>query len=161
MQRIEGRQRAQPVGPFDKADRGLEGRLQPQFGNFVGMGQPVKIAELAEKLIHLSGLSVRSEKCPHGDIAIEYTGLRPGEKLYEELLIGDNVSATEHPMIMRANEEHLDWDVLKDRLAKLLKAVESDDYPQVRQLLREVVSGYVPEGEIVDWIYQQRRVEPE
>ncbi|MCQ4239540.1 polysaccharide biosynthesis protein [Stutzerimonas stutzeri] len=125
------------------------------------MGQPVKIAELAEKLIHLSGLSVRSEKCPHGDIAIEYTGLRPGEKLYEELLIGDNVSATEHPMIMRANEEHLDWDVLKDRLAKLLKAVENDDYPQVRQLLREVVSGYVPEGEIVDWIYQQRRVEPE
>lgn len=125
------------------------------------MGQPVKIAELAEKLIHLSGLSVRSEKCPHGDIAIDYTGLRPGEKLYEELLIGDNVSATEHPMIMRANEEHLDWDVLKDRLAKLLKAVENDDYPQVRQLLREVVSGYVPEGEIVDWIYQQRRVEPE
>lgn len=125
------------------------------------MGQPVKIAELAEKLIHLSGLSVRSEKCPHGDIAIDYTGLRPGEKLYEELLIGDNVSATEHPMIMRANEEHLDWDVLKDRLAKLLKAVDNDDYPQVRQLLREVVSGYVPEGEIVDWIYQQRRVEPE
>ncbi|AVX13558.1 polysaccharide biosynthesis protein [Stutzerimonas stutzeri] len=125
------------------------------------MGQPVKIAELAEKLIHLSGLSVRSEKCPHGDIAIDYTGLRPGEKLYEELLIGDNVSATEHPMIMRANEEHLDWDVLKDRLAKLLKAVENDDYPQVRQLLRAVVSGYVPEGEIVDWIYQQRRVEPE
>jgi len=125
------------------------------------MGQPVKIAELAEKLIHLSGLSVRSEKCPHGDIAIKYTGLRPGEKLYEELLIGDNVSATEHPMIMRANEEHLDWDVLKDRLAKLLKAVDNDDYPQVRQLLREVVSGYVPEGEIVDWIYQQRRVELE
>ncbi len=125
------------------------------------MGQPVKIAELAEKLIHLSGLSVRSEKCPHGDIAIEYTGLRPGEKLYEELLIGDNVSATEHPMIMRANEEHLDWDVLKDRLAKLLKAVDNDDYPQVRQLLREVVSGYVPEGEIVDLIYQQRRVKLE
>jgi len=125
------------------------------------MGQPIRIAELAEKLIHLSGLSVRSEKSPHGDIAIEFTGLRPGEKLYEELLIGDNVSPTEHPMIMRADEEYLDWDVLKDRLAKLLKAVETDDYPQVRQLLREVVSGYVPEGEIVDWIYQQRRVEPE
>ncbi|MEZ3134895.1 polysaccharide biosynthesis protein [Stutzerimonas kunmingensis] len=125
------------------------------------MGQPVRIAELAEKLIHLSGLSVRSEKCPHGDIKIEYTGLRPGEKLYEELLIGDNVSPTEHPMIMRANEQHLDWDALKNRLAKLVKAVENDDYPQVRQLLREVVSGYVPEGEIVDWIYQQRRVEPE
>jgi len=124
------------------------------------MGQPVKIAELAEKLIHLSGLSVRSEKSPHGDIAIEFTGLRPGEKLYEELLIGDNVSATEHPMIMRADEEYFTWDVLKSLLARLLKAVEDDDYPQVRVLLREVVSGYVPEGEIVDLIYQQRRAGP-
>ena len=124
------------------------------------MGQPVRIAELAEKLIHLSGMSVRSEKSPHGDIAIEFTGLRPGEKLYEELLIGDNVSATEHPMIMRADEEYFTWDVLKGLLARLLKAVEADDYPQVRVLLREVVSGYVPEGEIVDLIYQQRRVEP-
>ncbi|MFG3451520.1 polysaccharide biosynthesis protein [Stutzerimonas stutzeri] len=124
------------------------------------MGQPVRIAELAEKLIHLSGLSVRSEKSPHGDIAIEFTGLRPGEKLYEELLIGDNVSPTEHPMIMRADEEYFTWDALRSALAKLLKAVEQDDYPQVRVLLREVVSGYVPEGEIVDLIYQQRRVGP-
>lgn len=124
------------------------------------MGQPVRIAELAEKLIHLSGLSVRSEKSPHGDIAIEFTGLRPGEKLYEELLIGDNVSPTEHPMIMRADEEYFTWDVLRSVLAKLLKAVEQDDYPQVRVLLREVVSGYVPEGEIVDLIYQQRRAVP-
>ncbi|MBF6617245.1 MAG: polysaccharide biosynthesis protein [Candidimonas sp.] len=124
------------------------------------MGQPVKIAELAEKLIHLSGMSVRSEKNPHGDIAIEFTGLRPGEKLYEELLIGDNVSATEHPMIMRAEEEYFSWDVLRALLAKLLKAVEQDDYPLVRTLLRELVSGYVPEGEIVDLIYQQRRVGP-
>jgi FlaA1/EpsC-like NDP-sugar epimerase len=124
------------------------------------MGKPVKIAELAEKLIHLSGLSVRSERCPHGDIEIEFTGLRPGEKLYEELLIGDNVSPTEHPMIMRADEEYFTWDVLRGVLAKLLKAVEQDDYPQVRVLLREVVSGYVPEGEIVDLIYQQRRAGP-
>lgn len=124
------------------------------------MGQPVRIAELAEKLIHLSGLSIRSEKSPHGDIAIEFTGLRPGEKLYEELLIGDNVSPTEHPMIMRADEEYFTWDVLRAVLAKLLKAVEQDDYPQVRVLLREIVSGYVPEGEIVDLIYQQRRVGP-
>ncbi|WP_417776487.1 polysaccharide biosynthesis protein [Stutzerimonas xanthomarina] len=124
------------------------------------MGKPVKIAELAEKLIHLSGLSVRSEMCPHGDIAIEFTGLRPGEKLYEELLIGDNVSPTEHPMIMRADEEYFTWDVLRGVLANLLKAVEQDNYPQVRVLLREVVSGYVPEGEIVDLIYQQRRAGP-
>nr|WP_298113697.1 nucleoside-diphosphate sugar epimerase/dehydratase [uncultured Pseudomonas sp.] len=124
------------------------------------MGKPVKIAVLAEKMIHLSGLSVRSDTNPHGDIAIEFTGLRPGEKLYEELLIGDNVSPTEHPMIMRASEEHLPWDSFKRVLGDLLTAVERDDYDRVRQLLRETVSGYKPEGEIVDWIHQQRRIEP-
>jgi FlaA1/EpsC-like NDP-sugar epimerase len=124
------------------------------------MGDPVRIVELAEKMVHLSGLSVRSERNPHGDIAIEFTGLRPGEKLYEELLIGDNVVATQHPMIMSANEDYLAWDVLKDKLTELLTAVERDDYTRVRQLLRETVSGYSPEGEIVDWIYQQRRLEP-
>lgn len=123
------------------------------------MGEPVKIVELAEKMVHLSGLSIRSERNPHGDIAIEFSGLRPGEKLYEELLIGDNVVATKHPMIMSANEDHLPWDVLKVKLSELLGAVENDDYNKVRQLLRETVSGYSPEGEIVDWIYQQRRSE--
>jgi FlaA1/EpsC-like NDP-sugar epimerase len=124
------------------------------------MGEPVKIVELAEKMIHLSGLSVRSEKNLHGDIAIEFTGLRPGEKLYEELLIGDNVAATQHPMIMTANEDHLSWDLLKGKLTELLAAVDQDDYARVRQLLRDTVSGYTPDGEIVDWIYQQRRLEP-
>ncbi|CAG8872052.1 UDP-N-acetyl-alpha-D-glucosamine C6 dehydratase [Pseudomonas fluorescens] len=124
------------------------------------MGEPVKIVELAEKMIHLSGLSVRSEKNVHGDISIEFTGLRPGEKLYEELLIGDNVVSTQHPMIMSANEDHLTWDVLKAKLTELLAAVEQDDYARVRQLLRDTVSGYAPDGEIVDWIYQQRRLEP-
>lgn len=124
------------------------------------MGQPVKIVELAEKMIHLSGLSVRSSKNPHGDIAVEFSGLRPGEKLYEELLIGDNVSPTDHPMIMRANEECLSWEAFKKVLANLLNAVEHDDYDRVRQLLRESVSGYAPEGEIVDWIHLQRRIEP-
>ncbi|EPA93508.1 nucleoside-diphosphate sugar epimerase/dehydratase [Pseudomonas sp. G5(2012)] len=124
------------------------------------MGEPVKIVELAEKMIHLSGLSVRSDKNQHGDISIEFTGLRPGEKLYEELLIGDNVSATQHPMIMSANEDHLPWEILKSKLTELLSAVEHDDYTRVRQLLRETVSGYTPDGEIVDWIYQQRRLEP-
>ena len=124
------------------------------------MGEPVKIVELAEKMIHLSGLSVRSEKNVHGDISIEFTGLRPGEKLYEELLIGDNVAATQHPMIMTANEDHLAWDELKVKLSELLTAVEQDDYSRVRQLLRETVQGYAPDGEIVDWIYQQRRLQP-
>ncbi|MCJ1883431.1 polysaccharide biosynthesis protein [Pseudomonas sp. LA21] len=123
------------------------------------MGSPVKIVDLAEKMIRLSGLSVRSESDPHGDISIEFSGLRPGEKLYEELLIGDNVQPTEHPMIMRANEEYLSWDVLKERVEALLTAVEADDFVQVRQLLRETVSGYVPDGDIVDHIYIQRRTD--
>nr|WP_167654224.1 nucleoside-diphosphate sugar epimerase/dehydratase [Pseudomonas saxonica] len=121
------------------------------------MGEPVRIVELAEKMIHLSGLSIRSDINPHGDIEIEFTGLRPGEKLYEELLIGDNVIATPHPMIMSAHEDMLSWDILKQRLLQLLEAVELDDYARVRQLLRDTVSGYSPEGEIVDWIYLQKR----
>ncbi len=124
------------------------------------MGEPVKIAELAEKMVHLSGLNVCSEKNVHGDIAIEFTGLRPGEKLYEELLIGDNVVATQHPMIMSANEDHLPWEQLKARLDELMAAVAKDEYSRVRMLLRETVSGYTPEGEIVDWIFQQRRLMP-
>ncbi|MCO7519613.1 MULTISPECIES: nucleoside-diphosphate sugar epimerase/dehydratase [unclassified Pseudomonas] len=123
------------------------------------MGEPVKIVELAEKMIHLSGLSVRSERNPHGDIAIEFSGLRPGEKLYEELLIGDNVLGTRHPMIMSANEDCLPWEVLKRRLEALLAAIATDEYPAVRQLLRDTVSGYTPTEEIVDWLYQRRRHE--
>lgn len=124
------------------------------------MGPPVKITDLAEKMINLSGLSMRSDKNPHGDIAIEFTGLRPGEKLYEELLIGSDVSPTEHPSILRAHEEHLRWDELKNVLDELLAAVELDDYDRVRRVLRQVVSGYRPEGEIVDWMHKQRRIEP-
>ncbi|NES11856.1 polysaccharide biosynthesis protein, partial [Pseudomonas laurentiana] len=124
------------------------------------MGEPVKIIKLAEKMVHLSGLSIRSESNPRGDIAIEFTGLRPGEKLYEELLIGDNVVSTRHPMIMSAQEDYLSWDALKGRLHALTEALVKDDYALVRQLLRETVSGYAPDGEIVDWIYQQRRIDP-
>ncbi|MEE1867167.1 polysaccharide biosynthesis protein [Pseudomonas auratipiscis] len=123
------------------------------------MGEPVEIAKLAEKMIHLSGLSVRSERNPHGDISIEFTGLRPGEKLYEELLIGENVSPTQHPMIMSATEDYLGWEALKTQLSRLIQAVSDDDYIQVRQLLRESVSGYSPGGEIVDLVYQQLRSE--
>lgn len=125
------------------------------------MGEPVKIVELAEKMVHLSGLSIRSDKNPHGDIVINFSGLRPGEKLYEELLIGDNVAATSHPMIMRANEEFLTWDVLKVRLHELLAGVEQNDYVLVRQILKGTVSGYSPEGEIVDWVHTQRHCDAE
>lgn len=124
------------------------------------MGEPVKIAELAEKMIHLSGLSVRSTSNPLGDISIEFTGLRPGEKLYEELLIGDNVIATRHSMIMSANEDYVPWEVLKVKLSEMLGAIDSRDFSLIRKLLRELVSGYAPDGEIVDWFYQQRRLKP-
>ena len=76
------------------------------------------------------------------------------------MLIGDNVVATQHTMIMSANEDHLEWEVLKGNLTDLLAAVESDDYSKVRQLLRDTVSGYSPDGEIVDCIYQHRHLEP-
>ncbi|MFJ4066640.1 polysaccharide biosynthesis protein [Pseudomonas sp. NPDC089996] len=124
------------------------------------MGEPVKIVELAEKMIHLSGLSVRSERNPHGDITIEFSGLRPGEKLYEELLIGDNVIATRHPMIMSAQEDCLPWDIMKQRLTALLAAIETDDYVTLRQILRETVAGYAPQGEIVDFMHIQSRLKP-
>lgn len=117
------------------------------------MGEPVRIVELAEKMIHFSGLSIRSEKNPQGDIAIKFSGLRPGEKLYEELLIGDNVAPTRHPMIMSAHEDYIPWDTLKVQLEDVMAAVLVDDYVQVRQKLKELVSGYSPEGDIVDWMY--------
>ncbi|WP_240008826.1 polysaccharide biosynthesis protein [Aquipseudomonas campi] len=123
----------------------------------LNMGQPVKIVDLAVKMIHLSGLTVRNEKNTHGDIAIEYSGLRPGEKLYEELLIGENVRPTEHPMILCASEEHLAWDDFKQRLTELLGAVDDGDFSRVRQLLRQTVNGYAPSDDIVDLMYLQQQ----
>lgn len=120
------------------------------------MGQPVKIVDLAAKMIQLSGLTVRSREQPDGDIALDYVGLRPGEKLYEELLIGDNAAPTEHPMIMRANEKRLDWDALKQALARLEDAVRHDDYECVRALFFELVDGYRPDDEMVDWVHMQQ-----
>ena len=83
------------------------------------MGQPVRIDELARRMIKLPGLTVRDDKNPDGDIEIEYSGLRPGEKLFEELLIGRNVTGTEHPMIMRAIEPSPTWDEARELLAEL------------------------------------------
>lgn len=120
------------------------------------MGSAVRIVELAEKMIHLSGLSVRCESNPAGDIAIQFTGLRPGEKLYEELLIGDNVTPTQHPMIMSANEACLPWGEFCDVLDRLLQGLDRDDFEQVRLVMRATVDGYSPREEIVDWIHRRR-----
>ncbi len=124
------------------------------------MGAPVQIVELAEKMIHLSGFSVRSEKNPKGDVAIEFTGLRPGEKLYEELLIGDNVTPTEHPMIMSADEHYLPWDDFRVVMASLMQALRDEDFEQIRRILRATVDGYAPREDIVDWLYRQREGKP-
>ena len=122
------------------------------------MGEPVKIVELAEKMINLTGLTVRSESNPSGEIAIEFSGLRPGEKLYEELLIGDNISPTEHAMILRADEDFLPWSELSVVLQELLAAVDSGDCVLIRQILRQTVDGYVPQGELVDWVFNQKKL---
>lgn len=117
------------------------------------MGESVQIVDLARRMIQLSGLTVRDENTPNGDIAIEFSGLRPGEKLYEELLIGDNVCSTEHPKIMRASEEWLAWPVLQALLARLEVACVAGDCEKIRALLREGVKGYMPDSELVDMQY--------
>ena len=108
------------------------------------MGDPVKILELAQRMVRLSGLSVRDIKNPAGDIEIAITGLRPGEKLYEELLIGDNPEPTAHPRIMKAHEPFVPWAVLNQHLTQLDAAVQGDDPAAVRQLLQHHVQGYQP-----------------
>ena len=117
------------------------------------MGQPVKIKELAEKLIRLSGLKVKDKNFPEGDIEIKYTGLRAGEKLYEELLIGDNVSKTENPLIMRAKEDKFEWVDLKNLLDKLSVSNKKSDHNSTREILKKIVSGFNPEGTIKDILY--------
>jgi len=114
------------------------------------MGQPVRIAELAERMVHLAGLRVRSKEQPYGDIEIVYTGMRPGEKMHEELLIGADVVGTEHPMIMRAREEKLEWTQMQPLLAKLETACDSHDTGSVIRILSEVVSGYTPNTRSLD-----------
>ena len=109
------------------------------------MGEPVKIIDLARRMVKLSGLSLRDSDHPDGDIAIEITGLRPGEKLYEELLIGDNPEATAHPRIMKAHEDCLTWSELVPALDELAIAARQVDVPAIQEFLRRHVHGYRPD----------------
>lgn len=128
------------------------------------MGDPVRIMDLARRMIELSGLSVLDDANPQGDIAIKVTALRPGEKLFEELLIGDNPMPTDHPRIMKALEEFVPWPELTTRLHALGDALNANDVPKIRTLLKELVPGYKPDGDVVDWVHlaranaQQRRM---
>ena len=120
------------------------------------MGQPVKIIDLARRMVELSGLTVKDEQHPDGDIAIEISGLRPGEKLYEELLIGDNPKPTQHPRIMKAHEDFIPWAEFEPKLSALELALNVNDVGVIRLMLQQLVAGYSPSDDIVDWVYLEQ-----
>lgn len=116
------------------------------------MGQPVRIADLARNMIELSGLTVRSDDNPDGDIEIVTIGMRPGEKLYEELLIGDNRGGTSHPRIMMASEHYIPWPQLRSDLERMEQLIEAGAVVEARALLRDLVREFEPASGIVDWV---------
>ena len=118
------------------------------------MGEPVKIIDLARRMLELSGLTLRDAQDPDGDIELTVTGLRPGEKLFEELLIGDNPQPTQHPRIMKAHEQFVPWPALQEQLAALELAMRANDVPVIRAMLRQLVQGYQPSDDVVDWVHQ-------
>lgn len=109
------------------------------------MGESIKIIDLARKMIELSGFTVRSDADSQGDIAVEVTGLRPGEKLYEELLISNNPMPTQHPRIMKAHEDFLEWSRLQPQLQDLMQAVNANNQPAIRALIHKLLPDYQPE----------------
>jgi FlaA1/EpsC-like NDP-sugar epimerase len=111
------------------------------------MGEPVKIVDLARRMIKLSGLEIREPGSPLGDIEIQFTGLRPGEKLYEELLIGENATKTDHLGIMKANENYIVWDELEDKLSVLLEKCQLKNPREIKLALRDIVKEYQPQFE--------------
>jgi FlaA1/EpsC-like NDP-sugar epimerase len=117
------------------------------------MGEPVRIIDLARRMVELSGLRVKDDQCPDGDIELQVTGLRPGEKLYEELLIGDNPEPTQHARIMKAHEGFLPWEPMQHWLATLSAALTANDVAALRIRLSEMVQGFDAVGEVVDWVH--------
>lgn len=117
------------------------------------MGEPVLIRDLAAQMIELSGLTVKDADNPNGDVAIEVIGLRPGEKLYEELLIGNSPEPTTHPRILKANEEMRTSAELQADLDQLRDAIAKKDVVQLRQILRSIVPDFTPQSQLVDWVY--------
>ena len=122
------------------------------------MGDPVRIVDLARRMVHLSGLEVKTETTPQGTIEIQHVGLRPGEKLFEELLIGDNVEGTSHPLIMRAHENEIPWESLNNYLQELEQACNAFNYEEIRALLMKIVAEYQPQCGIEDLIWQATEV---
>jgi FlaA1/EpsC-like NDP-sugar epimerase len=116
------------------------------------MGEPVKIASLAKRMVELSGLTIRDATHPSGDIEIQITGLRPGEKLYEELLIGNNPLPSQHVKIMQACENHLSWDELKIQLEALASDLANNNVSRIKMRLAHTVMGYNQDSPTVDWL---------
>ncbi len=121
------------------------------------MGEPVKIFELAKRLISLTGKEIQDEDNPDGDIRIKFTGLRPGEKLFEELLIGNNVSSTQHKRILKAQEDSLGTESLNNYLHKLSLAEESGNVDELKEILKAAVIGFTPEKEVMDVLTLQKQ----
>ncbi len=118
------------------------------------MHDPIRIVDLAKKMIHLMGYDIKDENSYRGDIAIEYTGLRPGEKLYEELLIGESVTGTEHPKIMRAEEDTLPWEKLNELLRRLDRACQELNLQEIREFLIAAVDGFEPKETASDPLWE-------
>ena len=120
------------------------------------MGEPIKIIDLARKMIRLSGLEVKDKNHPNGDIEIIFTGLRPGEKLYEELLISGNILSTDHKLIFSSEEGMIEWLDLEIILNKLKASIQSRDYVEARKLLIAAVPGYTPKNDIEDLMFLEK-----
>lgn len=118
------------------------------------MHEPIRIVDLAKKMVHLMGYDIKDENSYRGDIAIEYTGLRPGEKLYEELLIGESVTGTEHPKIMRAEEETLPWEKLEALIQRLDRACQELNLQEIREVLIAAVAGFEPKEAASDPLWK-------
>ena len=119
------------------------------------MGDPVKIIDLAHRMVTLSGLSVRDHQTPHGDIEIKVTGLRPGEKLYEELLIGNNPSHTAHPRIFKANDHFIPWAILEPELNNLMQYIKTDNITGIKQILKKLIPEYQPSIATTDHLQRE------
>jgi FlaA1/EpsC-like NDP-sugar epimerase len=125
------------------------------------MGDPVKIVDLAKEMISLSGLTIKDENNPNADIEIQFSGLRPGEKLYEELLVEQNCHGTEHPRIMRAEESHIQWEDAEKLLNRVDKQCHEFDYEGLRAEFVASPASFKPLNDIDDLIYKKMKVRPQ
>jgi len=121
------------------------------------MGKSVRIFDLAKRMISLSGLRLKDEMNPNGDIEIIFTGLRPGEKLYEELLIGNSPEKTAHPKIMKAKEDFHEYKIMEGYISEISDCISNGDVVKAISVLKDVVVEFTPHTKVVEWTYLERR----